>query len=205
MGSMSTSSRRKASTRPYLRHDDRRRMLLETATQIVETAGWPALSMVALAQRSGTSRQLVYQHFANLDELLARTAWTIFNPTMERTRNAMSAHLDNLPQAVRAASRVTLDLPDGRGDALWQLIAGTGGSDALQRVSRGVREMLLDLWGPLVSQTLDLPPRQARLLAWSMIMSFWGLRQLIRDGAVSRRSALDGFQAQIERLLREPD
>ncbi|PXV70254.1 TetR/AcrR family transcriptional regulator [Sinimarinibacterium flocculans] len=187
--------------RAYLSRDKRRQTLLDVASTIVEQHGWAALTMSALAERGGTSRQLVYQHFPSLEKLLADTAWHIFQGTMHDTRASVAAHPSNLSEAARASESFTLDLPPGRGDALWQLVAGTAASTPeLEKIRHNLRQLIVGLWAPLVRKQLGLNAADARAYAWMAIMSFWGMRQLIRDGEVSRSRGVRLFGEFLDRL-----
>lgn len=194
------STRRK---RPYLSRDRRRQNLLSAAASLVEQQGWPALTMSALAEFSGTSRQLIYQHFPSLEKLLAETAWHIFNDTLAGTRSSIAANPASLTGAVAAAEAITLDLPPGRADALWQLIAGTaGGGPELDHIRLGLRKLIGSAWMPLVRKELGLNEGDARAYAWMTVMAFWGMRQLIRDGEVSRARGMKLFNELVERIAR---
>lgn len=188
--------------RPYLGKDDRRKALLNSAAELVEEAGWGVLNMSALADRAGVSRQLVYQHFPNLESLLGATAWVVFTDTMEGTAQAIASHPDDLKQAIRAAELVSLDMPVGRGDALWQLIAGSGlNSPELETIRLGIRDVILKLWVPAVRKEKNLDKAAATSLVWMVILSFWGIRQLIRDGLVSREQGIAQFDSLLDRLM----
>ncbi|NGY03791.1 TetR/AcrR family transcriptional regulator [Solimonas terrae] len=183
--------------------DLRRQTLLEVAAGIVEREGWPALTMSALADQGGTSRQLVYQHFPSLEKLLADTSWHIFTDTMLGTQASIAAHPTSLAEAVTAAEAVTLDLPPGRGDALWQLIAGTASTtEELDQMRRGMREVITGIWMPLVRKELGLKEADAKAYAWMMVIAFWGMRQLVRDGDVTRARGVKLFGQMVERLGR---
>lgn len=189
--------------RTYLSRERRRETLLAVAAEIVEKEGWSALSMSALAERGGTSRQLIYLHFPNLEELLVATAWAIFDETLEKTRASVMQNPTDLVGAVRAAEAVTLDLRPGRGDALWQLIAGTAaGGPELDRVRRQLRTLITKVWAEPLQQQLGMDEETARIYAWMLVMSFWGLRQLIRDRKVSRERGVELFAELVARLLR---
>lgn len=189
--------------RAYLSRDLRRRTLLEVAAGIVEHEGWVALTMSALAERGGTSRQLVYQHFPSLEKLLADTAWFIFEETMRQTRASVAAHPSNLVEAVKMAESFTLDLSPGRGDALWQLFAGTAGtSPELEKIRHDLRQMIGGIWTPLVRKQLDLSPADARAYAWFAVMAFWGMRQLVREGELTRARGTKLFNDFLERVTR---
>lgn len=203
--SSSATPRRRApaAKRAYLSRDLRRQTLLEVAAGLVEREGWTALTMSALAERAGTSRQLIYQHFPSLEKLLADTAWHIFEDTMQGTRASIAANPASLAEAAKSAEAVTLDLSPGRGDALWQLIAGTAGaSPELDQIRRGLRQLISGVWMPPVRQSLGLKEGDARAYAWMAVMAFWGMRQLVRDGELDRARGIKLFNDFVERLAR---
>lgn len=188
-------------TRPYLRRAERQTLLLETATSIVENAGWNALTMRALADRGGTSRQLIYLHFPNLEVLLHKTAWHIFNEVITRTQEAIATELDNLSQAIIITEQIAYDLPPGRADALWALIAGTTtGTAELESLRQEIREHILRVWVPRVQAKIQIEEKQARALTWSLVMSFLGIRQMVRDGEINREQGLQTIQTLVEKL-----
>ena len=188
--------------RPYLGKEDRRKSLLNAAAELVEEAGWGVLNMSALADRAGVSRQLVYQHFPNLESLLGATAWAIFTDTMQGTALAITSNPHDIKQAIRAAVFVSLDMPVGKGDALWQLIAGSGlNSPELETIRLGIRDVILSLWVPAIRKAKGLDKPAATSLVWMVILSFWGVRQLIRDQLISREQGVAQFDALLNRLL----
>ena len=191
-----------AEKRPYLGKDERRRLLLSVASELVEQHGWAVLNMSAVADHAGVSRQLVYQHFPNLESLLGATAQTVFEETMENTQQAILKHPDDLKKAIRAAELVSLDLPQGRGDALWQLIAGVNSSSPeLEFIRQGIRDVILGLWVPPVMKARRIKESSARSLVWMVVMSFWGVRQLIRDGLVSKKQGIQAFDKVLDAVL----
>ena len=136
-----------------------------------------------------------------LEKLLADTAWYIFNDAMLGTQASVSANPSNLAEAARSAETVTLDLPVGRADALWQLIAGTA-SDApeLEKIRRGLRELISGIWAPLTKSELGVSAADAKAYSWMMVMAFWGMRQLVRDGELTRARGVRLFNDLIGRL-----
>lgn len=188
--------------RLYLGKDDRRKQLLQAASALVEQHGWSALSMSSLAESTGVSRQLIYQHFPNLEALLSATSWAIFVDTMEGTRDAIMQHPTDLKAAIMAAELVTLDMPVGRSDALWQLVAGMDlGMPELESIRVGIRDVIIGLWVPSISKLKGLDEENAKSLVWMMIMAFWATRNMIRDKVVSREVGLKQFHTVIEALL----
>ena len=42
---------------------------------------------------------------------------------------------------------------------------------------------------------------QARVAGWSLIMAFWGMRQMIRDDLADRETAMAAFNQLVARML----
>lgn len=182
--------------RPYLGKEERKKQLLEASCQLVESQGWYVLNMSTLADHVGVSRQLVYQHFPNLESLLTATAHSIFDETMTGTAAAIAQYPDDIRAAIEAAAVVSLDMPQGRGDALWQMIAGMNlGLPELDVIRRDIRYLVIGLWTPSAQKQLGLGEVEAKSLVWMMIMAFWGIRNLARDGLVTREQAIEQFRA----------
>lgn len=192
--------------RPYMGKEDRRKSLLQAAANLVENKGWGVLTMSALAESAGVSRQLVYQHFPNLENLLGATAWTIFLATAEGTEQAIKAHPNDVRMAIRTASLVSLDMPKGQGDALWQLISGTTFNlPELEAIRVGIRELILKLWAAPIQNLKGMDDASSRTFAWMLIMAFWGMRQMVRDGLISRDEGVKEFDEMLNALLtRQP-
>ena len=122
---------------------------------------------------------------------------------MQQTQVSVDAYPASLTEAARTAEAFTLDLPPGRGDALWQLVAGTAAaSPELDKIRRNLRQIIIGLWAPSVRKQLDLKPADARAYAWMSVMAFWGMRQLIRDGEISRSRGVRLFNELLDRIAR---
>ena len=178
-------------TRQYLRHEERRRDLLENASRIIERDGFPALTMRSLANEVGISRQLVYQHFPSLDELLVAVGRYLFEPIYEATREALEKHSDDVMQAAWRARQINRGIPAGQAHALWQILSGAEqSSEKCRRLGILMRDMIIDLWRPVVERVTGLPTQQARVVAWIVIVSDWVSRHLEDDGRVDPNEGL---------------
>lgn len=179
-----------AKKRSYLAKDDRRAALLKTAAEVVERHGWPALSMIAVAEHAKVSRQLVYQHFESLDQLMAETMTEIFREMYESMRASIRSNPRNLTDLTLFAERMTFNLSPGRTRALWQMITATYSDSAeANRMSRRLRHLLTNLWAPATREAFGLPERDTRALIWMLHMAFWGAHQLVDEGEIDRASA----------------
>ncbi len=188
--------------RTYMQKDDRRRMLLEQASLIVEHSDWSKLTMSALAAQANISRQTVYQHFPNVETLLSETALHMFTDLWTKTSAVIHDKSLNLPKAVHQTALLSLDLSDGLGDALGEVIVGSNrSSNELVAFSKNIRNMVIELWAPRITQELNIKKAAARNVVWMVLMAFWGARQLIRDGLVTRKQALEQFEELVTRAV----
>lgn len=189
------------SKRAYLARDDRRLALLDVAATVVEQQGWPALSMISVAETAQVSRQLVYQHFASVDELMADTMSHLFKNRYDRIRISISQNSGDLAELVQIAEQQTFDDHPGRVRALWQMITATYSDNAeTSRMGTRLRHLLTKLWAPMLSQKLKLREDQSRAMAWMLNMAFWGAHQLVHDGEISRKTANELFTWMLIRL-----
>lgn len=187
--------------RQYLAKDERRLALLDVAAALVEQQGWQALTMISVADAAKVSRQLIYQHFASIDELMADTMAHLLRDAYEHLRSNLKGDPGKLPQLVSFAENLTLDLPPARARALWQMMtAHNSGSVETNRMSRRLRHLLTKLWSPMVSKAFELDARDGDALVWMLIMGFWGGLQLVDDGEIEREDITQLFSWMIERL-----
>lgn len=190
-----------AGRRAYMARNDRREALLEVAAGVVERAGWPALTMMAVAEAANVSRQLVYQHFDSVDTLMADTMSHLFSSRYARIRAGVERGPADLSELVHIVEQQTFHDSPERVRALWQILTVTEAeSPETRRMGRRLRHLLIKLWAPFVQQRLGLDAAQARALSWMLNMAFWGAHQLVEDGELSRRAASDLFIILLQRL-----
>lgn len=180
--------------RPYLAKENRRDALLDVACKVVEAQGWPALSMISVAEAAKVSRQLVYQHFDSVDELMADTMARLFSSGYESIRERIGKHSGDFADMVRFAEHQTFDEQPARIRALWQMITATYSDNAeTARMSTRMRHLIVKLWAETIARELNLNLQQSRAMAWMLNMSFWGAHQMVHDGEISRKAANDLF------------
>jgi len=184
----------KKSPRRYLRAGERREQLLAAAAELVGKQGWGGLGMIPLAEAAGVSRQLVYEHFENVDVLHLEVTRFLFEEVFRAVSEALERHPEDLLAATRTGIRLMLELPRAARLALRDLAASPAdaGSTVDRQRARNKRQVT-DLWvGPIQRQT-GIGLREARALAWMMNVAAWALFDLVEDGTLTREEAVDFY------------
>jgi AcrR family transcriptional regulator len=191
----------KKPTRPYLAAPARRDHLLDVAGRVVRQGGWTALSMQGLAVAAGVSRQLVYEHFASVDDLYVAVLTHLFERAYDAT--VAIVQTGKTPEStVRAAYDLFLDLPAEERHALRTLAGGIDpGQRRMTRAKTRLRSRIAGIWIPYVRLQTGLPEAEASALAWMLITASWGLSDTIADGTLNRRRGVDLFVRFVERTL----
>lgn len=171
----------------------RREHLLAIAARVVRQTGWHALSMQGLAAAAGVSRQLVYEHFASVDDLSVATLTHLFERAYDATAAIVGSGTD--PATILAAAYdLFLDLPAEERRALRALAnESDGGRRGLAGAKRRLRGRIAELWLPYVRQLTGLATPEATALTWMLITASWGLADSIAEGAVSRTRGRELF------------
>ena len=91
------------------------------------------------------------------------------------------------------------------GDPALMLSQGAGSvtEQDLENIRKGLRQLIGGVWMPPVRKSLDLNESDARAYAWMTVMAFWGMRQLVRDGEISRVRGMKLFNDLVERIARQ--
>lgn len=183
-----------APKRAYLSRDERRTALLDVAAAVVESQGWQALSMISVAEAAKVSRQLIYQHFASVDELMAGTMSHLFRNRYESIRSGIAENPTDLFALLRLVEEQTFGDSPERVRALWQMLTATYSDNVeARRMGQRLRHLLTKMWAPFMQQRLGLDEKRAQALSWMLNMAFWGAHQLVEEGELSRSAALELF------------
>ena len=158
--------------RPSYHHGDARNALLRAATDLLETAGAAGLSLRALAERAGLSRQAPYNHFADKQTLLAELAREGF----ERLGHALeTAGRDDVEPIVRLERAALAYITFALGaPALFRLmftkeLVAIDRHPAADAASRAAFARLVDIVASLVPP--DAVP-DLSLVAWSVVHGY---------------------------------
>jgi AcrR family transcriptional regulator len=187
--------------RPYLRSEDRRRQLLDAATQIAGSEGVDRLTIVGLAKAAGVSRQLVYDHFSDLQGLLGAVLadrFTVIDNAIYESISAPGAFADpdRAVEVALGAARGFLEL-SGEDRHLLRSVLSTTDAPAheLNPLAITLRERSIRRWRPLFGDGEDAVVRPR---AWALVNALDGLGDLVASGELD----VDGALREFEFLLR---
>lgn len=176
-----------AEKRAYLRGERRRRQLLDATADLIASDGLPAVTMVAVAERAGVSRRLVYDHFADLPTLFE--AFT--HDRVERYLQMFDARFETAEgdwdASIRAALATLLEIP-GLDLRILRVLTLDGGTATLAAAGDHIRSRLTERWMPFVAGHID--PEVARAVVWATFNGLLGLADLVDRGELSVERAL---------------
>jgi AcrR family transcriptional regulator len=188
------SATAKKAPRKYLRAGERREQLLAAAAELVGKQGWGGLGVIPLAEAAGVSRQLVYEHFENVDVLHLEVTRFLFEEVFRAVSEALERHPEDLLAAMRTGIRLMLELPRGARIALRDLAAGPANpGSAVDRLRARTKRQVTDLWVEPIHRQTGIGVREARALAWMMNVASWALFDLVDDGTLTREEAVDFY------------
>jgi AcrR family transcriptional regulator len=150
--------------------------------------------MIPLAEAAGVSRQLVYEHFENLQVLRLEVTRFLFEEMFEAGGEALESFPDDLAAAARTAVRTQLELPPGARLALGEMGSGAASpSDDVRRLRARARQQVTETWAAAIRRHARVEQREARALAWMMTVASWSLFDLVADGTFTPDQAADFY------------
>lgn len=172
-----------AEKRPYLRAEERRRQLLDAAGRLFDRFGFGGITMAGTATEAGVSRQLVYDHFDDLDALYE----TFVEDRLARYRDDIPDISDLEPdQAAAAMFGHLLTIPPTDRRVIRLLVADVGLA-ALDRVRDRFRAEELARW-----RRRTRPGHRdaaASAAMWVATSALLALADAVTNGEVTEREA----------------
>ncbi len=184
--------------RPYLSAERRRLQLLEGAAQLVARDGLDNLSMTGLARHAGVSRQLVYEHFSDLPELVAALLRQTFGEPDQNIADVLTAGGASPRDAALVAARVALSRPVHERRLLRSLlVSGATPGHPLAPLASQFRERSIARW----SAVLGAEREPSRALIWALVNGVLALGELVDAGELTLEQALTEAQMLIGRAV----
>lgn len=190
--------------RSYLRSEDRRRQLLDAATQIAGSEGVDRLTIVGLAKAAGVSRQLVYDHFSDLQGLLGAVLadrFTVIDNAIYESISAPGAFADRdrAVEVALGAARGFLELSREDRHLLRSVLSTTDApAHELNPLALTLRERSIRRWRPLFPDGDDAVFRPR---AWALVNALDGIGDLVASGELDVDAALREFEVLLRATL----
>ncbi|QXQ12874.1 TetR/AcrR family transcriptional regulator [Skermania piniformis] len=176
-----------------LRRDERRRQLLDAASEIFVLRGYHAAGMDEISECAGVSKPVLYQHFASKLELYLAVLQSYVDSLIAGVRQALRSTTDNR-QRVRAAVQAYYDFVDHDQQGFRLVFESDNkGDPQVQRRVEMATEACVDAVYDLVSHDSGLDPYRARILAVGLVgaSQFTARYWLDADRPIPKEEAVD--------------
>jgi AcrR family transcriptional regulator len=185
-----------AQTRPYLRAGERRSQLLEAAAAVVGREGLSGLTIAGVAMEAGVSRQWIYEHFSDLDDLYRALILDRF-ASLDATIEAATRRLTGTELVTFAARQVFALAPADR-QILRTLVDGGGrNSPELADIESELRERIFRRWTGLV-RTFGHDEPEARAIVWAIVNALFGLADRIERDSLAVEKAVSLLEVLVQ-------
>jgi AcrR family transcriptional regulator len=171
----------------------RRRQLLDAAAQITGRGGLDRLTMVGTATEAGVSRQLVYEHFADLPTLVWALVADRFGAADATIAAALAQPREDRMEVALLATRLLLSLPSEQRHLVRSLVnhANLEGHELSVPAAR-LRGRMIKRWTTALGTGES---RAARARVWALLQASFGLGDLVDAGELTVDEALGQFHA----------
>lgn len=182
-----------------MRAADRRRQLLDAAARIAGREGLGRLTMVGIASEAGVSRQLVYEHFADLPTLVWALVADRFSAAEATIASALGEPREDRTEVALLATRVLLSLPSEQRHLVRSLVghANLPGHELSVPATR-LRARMINRWTTALGTGGS---RAARARVWALLQAIFGLGDLVDAGELSLDEALGQFATLLHAAL----
>ena len=150
-----------------LQVDERRRQLLEQATQLFATHGYDELSMAKIAREAGVSKPLLYHYFPNKRELFEAVLGQAAEEHLARVRTD-----ESLPPAEQLTSALSSFLTwiDGNKGAYEKLMRSAGIPEVRELIDRVREDTAQQILRGIVPDGPPPPKVRAAVRGWLWYM-----------------------------------
>lgn len=185
-----SDSRVTPAKRQYLSCESRHDSILRVADEVLSTEGVAHLSIVEVARRAGISRQLIYQHFADLNTLLNEVIRMRFAQMQQNLNIAEGANDLEIRALVERQFRRLLNLPSRDRQLMRNLF---GDITALPRdlwsTTSEIRQLVVTRWMNLIDPG-NSPAPLSYAKVGIIIHAILGSWDLILDGSLTEDEAI---------------
>jgi AcrR family transcriptional regulator len=146
-----------------LTREDRRQQLLATAKAIAREEGVDALTLGRLAERSGVSKPVTYDHFGTREGLLIELYRGIDEAQVQALRTALSRGATKLDEVAQAIGECYMNCSLMLGGEWHAIAAALQGSEAMEKVQRELIDKYVALYAKALAPFTSLRGEDLRL------------------------------------------
>jgi AcrR family transcriptional regulator len=172
----------------------------------VREHGWDELSIAALAKAAGISRQLVYRHFDDVEDLALELAERFQDEVHATAIAGLERYSGDFGAVMRHLVEVFLIGEHRESLAHRDLLCGhwpqQGPPGAVGRVQARLRRKLVDFWARYYQNVAGLSARDARMLSSFGYSGLHGVVLLVDAGQIDPRAAIDFYVGTLEAAIR---
>lgn len=190
-----------AAKRQYLSAESRREAILRVADEVLATEGVAHLSIVEVAHRAGISRQLVYQHFTDLNHLLIEVIRMRLMEMQLSLDTTDGGHKMDVRDVVERQLRRVLNLPTRDRQLMRNLFGDiTMLPRELWPIVAEIRRTIVERWVNLIDPSTK-PSALGYAKMGIIIPALLGAWDMIADGTLEEDEAIGLLLKVIESLF----
>lgn len=170
--------------------EERRRQLLETASEIIRTEGTDALTLARVAERAGVTKPIAYEHFGTRSGLLI----ALYRDYDDRQTEAMRAALKNsgrtLEEVASIISAAYVDWEVSAGPEYGAIAAALSATEEMEEYLRACRDTFIAECRKAFAPFVKLPPQRSHAILLGIIGAAEALSRAAATQRVSRVEAV---------------
>ena len=184
--------------------DARRRQIVDVAAAMLTEYGAERVEVLAVAQRAGVSRPVVYRLFPTRLALIQAVLDDFEAELSARYQRALVRTMGGpLLEIIAAFIDASCDAIEAKGQGAWHLLYARSLDSEAARLGRAVLERLLSPWLPRVAKLTGLSPSRITLLGDMFVASGRSALDAWLNGAIGRKEAVRLATRSVGALLRE--
>jgi len=171
----------------------RRLQLLERAAGIVRDSGTDALTLATLAELSGVTKPVTYEHFGTREGLLMALYRHLDSRQIDATAKALAASDGTAAEAIRILSTAYIDCAVNAGAEFAQVAAALSANADMEAFRRAQRDLYVEHFRKALAPFVRLNRQSAHALSLGIVASADALAGEAASGHLTRAQAIDAL------------
>ena len=173
--------------------EERRRQLLDTASDIVRAEGTEALTLGHLAERAGVTKPIAYEHFGTRAGLLIALYKDLDERQSQALRAALQANGKTLEDVARIVSGAYVDCVLTMGPQFGALSAALAATEEMEDFRQSMRDSCIAEFRKAFAPFGKLPRAEGHALLEGLLGAAESLSQAAASGRTSRAQAVSAL------------